>query len=103
MGRIRGLLQGSDLVRLALRLIVEEALEGEVADALGRERYERGEGEKTAVATGPLNMISSGDAACAPAVHAAANAQASAMVLIILIAMLVSNSTVSVSCFWART
>src|SRR6185312_15677192 len=36
----------SDLVRLALRLIVEEALEGEVSDALGRERYERGESEK---------------------------------------------------------
>jgi transposase-like protein len=35
----------SDLVRLALRLIVEEALEGEVADALGRERYERSGGE----------------------------------------------------------
>ena len=35
-----------DLVRLALWLIVEEALEGEVSDALGRERYERGEGEK---------------------------------------------------------
>ena len=29
-------------MRLALRLIVEEALEGEVSDALGRERYERG-------------------------------------------------------------
>jgi len=27
----------SDLVHLALRLIVEEALEGEVADAVGRE------------------------------------------------------------------
>jgi putative transposase len=36
----------SDLVRLALRLIVEEALEGEVSDALGRDRYERGEGDK---------------------------------------------------------
>ena len=35
----------SDLVRLALRLIVEEALEGEVADVLGRERYESGDGE----------------------------------------------------------
>ena len=35
-----------DLFRLALRLIVEETLEGEVIDALGRERYERGEGEK---------------------------------------------------------
>ena len=34
----------SDLVRLALRLIVEEALEGEVADAVGRERYARAEG-----------------------------------------------------------
>ena len=33
----------SDLVRLALRLIVEEALEGEVSDAVGRERYERAE------------------------------------------------------------
>jgi hypothetical protein len=38
----------SDLVRLALRLIVEEALEGEVADALRRERYARGAGEKAA-------------------------------------------------------
>ena len=36
----------SDLVRLVLQLIVEEALEGEVSDVLGRERYERGEGEK---------------------------------------------------------
>ncbi len=36
-----------DLVRLALRLIVEEALEGEVSDALGRERYERGEGRQS--------------------------------------------------------
>jgi putative transposase len=35
-----------DLVRLALRLIVEEALEGEVSDVLGRERYQGGEDEK---------------------------------------------------------
>jgi len=41
-----------DLVRLALRLIVEEALEGEVADALGRERYERAEGEKAGYRNG---------------------------------------------------
>ena len=41
-----------DLVRLALRLIVEEALEGEVADALGRERYERTEGEKAGYRNG---------------------------------------------------
>ena len=45
----------SDLVRLALRLIVEEALEGEVADVLGRERYERSEGERPATA-----MVSAG-------------------------------------------
>jgi putative transposase len=31
-----------DLVRLALRLIVEEALEGEVSDVLGRERAIKG-------------------------------------------------------------
>jgi len=41
-----------DLVRLALRLIVEEALEGEVSDALGRERYERGEGGKAGYRNG---------------------------------------------------
>ena len=41
-----------DLVRLALRLIVEEALEGEVADALGRERYERAEGGKAGYRNG---------------------------------------------------
>ena len=33
---------GSQLVRLAARLIVEEGLEGEAADALGREYYVRG-------------------------------------------------------------
>ena len=32
----------SQLVRLAARLIIEEALEGEVRDALGREYYARG-------------------------------------------------------------
>ena len=41
-GDLRTTAGRSDLVRLALRLIVEEALEGEAADALGRERYERG-------------------------------------------------------------
>jgi putative transposase len=41
-----------DLVRLALRLIVEEALESEVADALGRERYARGEGERAGYRNG---------------------------------------------------
>jgi putative transposase len=42
----------SDLVRLALRLIIEEALEGEVGDAVGRERYERGDGEKSGYRNG---------------------------------------------------
>ena len=32
----------SELVRLAARLIIEEALEGEARDALGREYYARG-------------------------------------------------------------
>jgi len=41
-----------ELVRLALRLIVEEALEDEVSDALGRERYQRGEGEKASYRNG---------------------------------------------------
>jgi putative transposase len=41
-----------DLVRLALRLIVEEALEGEVSDALGRERYERSEGDQAGYRNG---------------------------------------------------
>jgi putative transposase len=50
--RLRALIDGrlgtgaerSDLIRLAARLIVEEALEAEVRDNLGRERYERGSG-----------------------------------------------------------
>jgi transposase-like protein len=37
---------------LALRLIVEEALEGEVADVLGRERYARGDGDKAGYRNG---------------------------------------------------
>jgi transposase-like protein len=54
----------SDLVRLALRLIVEEALEGEVADVLGRERYERGDGEKAGYRNGyrPGKMKTAGGA-----------------------------------------
>ena len=42
----------SDLVHLALRLIVEEALEGEVADVLGRERYARSDGDKAGYRNG---------------------------------------------------
>jgi len=37
--------QRSELVRLAARLIVEEALEGEIDDRLGREYYAHGAGE----------------------------------------------------------
>src|SRR3546814_6554861 len=33
---------GSELVRLAARLIIEEALEGEARDAVGRDYYARG-------------------------------------------------------------
>ena len=44
-GRLTTAPERSDLVRLAARLILEEALEGEVRDRLGRERYERADGE----------------------------------------------------------
>lgn len=37
----------SSLVLLAARLFLEESLEGEVRDGIGRKRYERGNGEKT--------------------------------------------------------
>jgi hypothetical protein len=43
-----GILQ---LVRLAARLIIEEALEGEAADALGRGSYARGAVSERAIAT----------------------------------------------------
>ena len=43
-GRLGSAASRSDLVRLAVRLIVEEALDAEATDALGRERYERAEG-----------------------------------------------------------
>jgi hypothetical protein len=41
-----------DLVRLALHLIVEEALGGEVSDVLGRERCKGGEDEKAGYRNG---------------------------------------------------
>jgi putative transposase len=58
--RLRALIDGrlgtgaerSDLIRLAARLIVEEALEAEVRDNLGRERYERGSGESAGYRNG---------------------------------------------------
>ena len=51
--RLRALMDGrletapdrSSLILLAAQLILEEALEGEVSDVLGRERYERAPGE----------------------------------------------------------
>lgn len=42
----------SDLIRLALPLIVEEALESEVAGVLGRGRCERDEGENAGYRNG---------------------------------------------------
>jgi Transposase, Mutator family len=41
-GRAEATDERSELVRLAARLIIEEALEGEAADALGRDYYARG-------------------------------------------------------------
>ena len=51
-GRLTTAPERSDLVRLAARLILEEALEGEVRDRLGRERYKRAEGEPTGYRNG---------------------------------------------------
>ena len=42
----------SDLVRLAVQLIIEEVLEAEARDKLGRERYERVEGEPSGYRNG---------------------------------------------------
>ena len=44
-GRLATAPERSDLIRPAARLILGEALEGEVRDRLGRERYERADGE----------------------------------------------------------
>jgi hypothetical protein len=41
-GRLSTASAKDELVKLAIRLIVEEALEGEAADAVGREYYEHG-------------------------------------------------------------
>src|SRR5215213_3266939 len=51
-GRLAAAPERSDLMLLAARLILEEALEGEVHDRLGRERYERAEGEATGYRNG---------------------------------------------------
>src|SRR5207245_6596674 len=59
--RLRALIDGrlgtgadrSDLVRLAVQLIIEEVLEAEARDKLGRERYERA-GYRNGYRTGRL-------------------------------------------------
>jgi putative transposase len=51
-GRLGTALERSSLVLLAAQLILEEALEGEVSDAVGRERYERAEGEASGYRNG---------------------------------------------------
>jgi putative transposase len=51
-GRLTTAPERSDLVRLAARLILEETLEGEVRDRLGRERYERADGESAGYRNG---------------------------------------------------
>ena len=51
-GRLALAPERSDLMLLAARLILEEALEGEVRDRLGRERYERTEGPPTGYRNG---------------------------------------------------
>ena len=43
-GRLRVENARSDLLKLATRLIIEEGLEAEVRDALGRDYYEHGRG-----------------------------------------------------------
>jgi hypothetical protein len=43
-GRLGTAPDRSNLVLLAAQLILEEALEAEVRDEVGRERYERGDG-----------------------------------------------------------
>ena len=57
-GRLSSENAKSALVRLATRLIVEEGLEGEVRDALGRDYYEHGpapdRGHRNGVRTGRL-------------------------------------------------
>jgi transposase-like protein len=51
-GRAEATDERSELVRLAARLIIEEALEGEAADALGRDYYARGAGPGTGYRNG---------------------------------------------------
>jgi len=54
---VEGKSERSDLVKLAAQLIIEEALEGEVQEQLGREYYARGEavGHRNGYRTGKLD------------------------------------------------
>jgi len=47
----------ADLVKLATRLIVEEALEAESRDALGRAYYEHGAKPARAIATANVGVV----------------------------------------------
>jgi transposase-like protein len=51
-GRLGTAPDRSNLVLLAAQLIVEEALEAEVRDEVGRERYERADGEASGYRNG---------------------------------------------------
>ena len=51
-GRLSTASAKDELVKLATRLIVEEALEGEASDALGRDYYEHGAPPARATGTG---------------------------------------------------
>ncbi len=70
-GRLGTAPDRSSLVLLAARLIVEEALEGEVRDKIGRERYERADGEvegyRNGVPAGPDEDGRRDDGALRPA------------------------------------
>ena len=78
--RLRALIDGrlgtgadrSDLVRLAVQLIIEEVLEAEARDKLGRERYERAEGEvsgyRNGYRTGRLKTGGGGGEVLSPAI-----------------------------------
>ena len=81
---LQGLIEGrlssdnakSDLVRLATRLIIEEGLEAEVRDALGRDYYEHGErpggGHRNGVREGRLRTAEGFVGYAAPQVAGAA-------------------------------
>jgi putative transposase len=82
-GRLATAPERSDLVRLAARLILEEALEGEVRDRLGRERSQRAGGEpvgyRNGYRTGRMKTAEGVVEYAAPQVRATAEPFASAI------------------------